>query len=149
MLKLASPRPIPGRNLGPRPHQRESRVVSGPSSLEQWPGRLCPQCLLPTATENKVTQDARTAWESAGSHSLDCLLEPARREEQGCGSSVGLASLLPSPSWYLCHEWQLLESRMPAARKCVYARVCELPFPCLSAERKWLFLRLFLVSRRA
>lgn len=32
---------------------------------------------------------------------------------------------------------------------CVCANVCELPFPCLSAERKWLFLRLFLVSRRA
>lgn len=32
---------------------------------------------------------------------------------------------------------------------CVCACVCELPFPCLSAERKWLFLRLFLVSRRA
>lgn len=32
---------------------------------------------------------------------------------------------------------------------CVCANVCELQFPCLSAERKWLFLRLFLVSRRA
>lgn len=144
----------------PKTHSREkSGALSAPariqscewtSSLEQRPGRLYPQPLAYSSGKQKVTQEAGTAWESAGSHSSELAVGASPTEEQGCGSSVGLAtSLLPILSWYLCHKWQVLESRMPATRKCVYARVCELPFPCLSAERKWLFLRLFLVSRRA
>lgn len=146
----------------PKTHSREkSGALSAPariqsckwtSSLEQRPGRLYPQPLAYSSGKQKVTQEAGTVWESAGSHSSELAVGASPTGELGCRSSVGLATtLLPSLSWYRCHKWQVLESRMPATRKCVYACLCvrELPFPCLSAERKWLFLRLFLVSRRA
>lgn len=72
-----------------------------------------------------VTQEAGTAWESAGSRSSERAVGASLMEEQGCGSSVGLAtSLLPIPSWYLCHKWQVLKSRTPTTRKRVYARMC-------------------------
>lgn len=46
-------------------------------------------------------------------------------EEQGCGSSVGLAtSMLPILSGYLCHKWQVLKSRVPATRRRVCVCVC-------------------------
>lgn len=76
-----------------------------------------------------VTQEAGTAWESAGSHFSEWAVGASLMEEQGCGSSVGSAtSLLPIPSWYLCHKWQADPEKQNACHKetCVCAYVCEL-----------------------
>lgn len=126
-----APRPILGRKLG---HQQESKVVRAPSSWEAGPllstrnrrgGRnvgVCPASLLRTsATEQNQQPDSEQGHGELcrGRFSLSL------REPLHCASAT---------------KQPVLESREPAAGTCMC--VCSPP----SAERKWLFLRLFFVS---